>query len=73
MTCPECGQPVLGIWHEWSGTADTATFEYHHQSHAEPCVVVLPYHVGMVRYQQEWAEMHGEGWDVRVAHDADQS
>jgi hypothetical protein len=60
MMCPQCGRLLLAIFHEWNGTADTVTFEYLHAPGSRPCIVVLPYSVGMVRHQQEWVEMYGE-------------
>lgn len=62
LCCPVCGRSVLGVYHEWHGTEDTALFEYHHDEDAErdrrgeapaPCVVVLPYEEGRTRFRQE--------------------
>ncbi len=58
LLCPECGKAVLLIFHEWSGSTDTARFEYHHtddprREHPMPCVAVLPYADGLERFKAE--------------------
>jgi hypothetical protein len=62
LTCPECGETVLMIYHEWNGHDDTALFEYHHHTDAErdargeaprPCIVTLSYKEGMERFLAE--------------------
>jgi hypothetical protein len=62
LDCPMCGKHVICVFHEWSGSQDTATFEYHHHDdpqreredlEPQPCRAVLPYAEGLARMKSE--------------------
>jgi hypothetical protein len=62
LMCPECGEPVLLVFHEWSGAEDKATFEYHHEGDPAkeergetvvPCRSTMTFAEGLMRNQQE--------------------
>jgi hypothetical protein len=61
LSCPTCGERVIGVYHEWNPVTDTATFEYmhgsrpgeHHRFRRKPCVVQMSIEDGRTRMMQE--------------------